>query len=64
MAKRDIQIIINFFFVFGFVAFAYGQQSTIQVEKNRIDSLRGDFRIFRNRLQNDYPSLYRYEDVK
>ncbi len=60
MAKRDIQIIINFFFVFGFVAVAYGQQSTIQVEKNRIDSLRGDFRIFRNRLQNDYPSLYRY----
>ena len=32
-------------------------------QEKRIDSLRNDFKLFRNLLTNDYPSLYRYSST-
>lgn len=59
MFKKPILIIIIFLFIITSSIFSFGQQF-IQTQKNRADSLKQDFTIFRNAFQNNYPSLYQY----
>src|SRR5687768_4339817 len=62
MTRQQFQTILIFLFVLIFGTLSCRQTSNKETQINHADSLKQDFTIFRNILQDYYPSLYRYAD--
>lgn len=58
--KQPAGILITALFICALLPYVQGQTTNINASLNRKDSLRQDFQLFRNKLHQYYPSLYRY----
>jgi len=56
MIRKQLRILFTLLFVFGLATFSLGQM----LKNYNTDSLKNDFIFFRNLLNNNYPSLYRF----
>jgi hypothetical protein len=64
MNHPSYPVLVMFLLILGFTSFSFAQLAKLPIPETKVDSLRNDFIVFRNTLEQRYPSLYRYNNKK